>query len=407
MPDSTTELLRETLTSERRRVTALALIFGAGAIGLPWLALIGRGDWLAAEVTFGALALGCGYQLYLRSALARLAKAGRAAPDVARYFNAVAETASASALVFAMAHAFGAQSAIAARMGLVYFVFIILAALRLSASLCLCTGLSAALQAFGLRLLLSGGSALGPAALEGLLLAGGGMLTAVVTVEIRRRVEASFALVQERNHVLSIFGQHVSPAVADHLVALGTELGGELRFVCVMFLDIRNFTAFSEKRPPEQVVGYLNALFEPMVETVNRHQGIINKFLGDGFMAVFGAPIADARECDHAVAAALQILAEVAAQVQAGAIPATRVGIGIHAGQALTGTVGSASRKEYTVIGDVVNLASRIEALNKEHDTQLLVSAPVAARSGRKGMTPLGAMGVRGRTEPVDIFKVA
>src|SRR5215475_14343319 len=123
-----------------------------------------------------------------------------------------------------------------------------------------------------------------------------------------------------------------------------------------MFLDIRNFTGFAEKRSPEEVVEYLESLFEFMIEIVNRHNGIINKFLGDGFMAVFGAPLSDGKDCENAVRSAKEILERVKEETDRGAILPTQVGIGLHAGKAVTGSIGSAVRKEYTVIGDVVNL---------------------------------------------------
>lgn len=109
----------------------------------------------------------------------------------------------------------------------------------------------------------------------------------------------------------NIFGQHVSPAVVDRLLESPAEWQGESRNVCVMFLDIRNFTANSRDRPPEQVVEYLNAAFAFMIEAIDHHSGFINKFLGDGFMAAFGAPLDDPLAAHHAVAAAREILTDI------------------------------------------------------------------------------------------------
>jgi adenylate cyclase len=187
-------------------------------------------------------------------------------------------------------------------------------------------------------------------------------------------------------------------------------LGGEARHVCLMFLDIRDFTTFSEKRRPEEVVHYLNSLFEFMIESVNRHDGIINKFLGDGFMAVFGAPVSDGEDSRHAVEAALEIVARVDELNAAARIPPTRIGIGLHAGEAVTGNVGSAQRKEYTIIGDVVNLASRIEQLNKQFNSQLLVSEVVwqaINQDVKKEATPLGPVHVKGHEALVQVYQLA
>ena len=142
---------------------------------------------------------------------------------------------------------------------------------------------------------------------------------------------------------------------------------------------------------------------------MNRHHGIINKFLGDGFMAVFGAPLSDGRDCANALEAAQEILARVRDEVKAGTILPTTVGIGLHAGEAVTGSIGSALRREYTVIGDVVNLAARIEKLNKRFDSQLLISEIVwRAVSGEQSKgVPMGHVEVRGREQAIQIYQVA
>jgi adenylate cyclase len=157
------------------------------------------------------------------------------------------------------------------------------------------------------------------------------------------------------------------------------------------------------------VVQYLESLFEFMIEIVNRHNGIINKFLGDGFMAVFGAPLSDGRDATNAVEAAREILARVNEETERGAILPTRVGIGLHAGEAVTGSIGSALRREYTVIGDVVNLAARIEKLNKEFGSQLLMSEMVweELHDGGPDAVPIGNVQVRGREEPIQIYQIA
>jgi adenylate cyclase len=176
-----------------------------------------------------------------------------------------------------------------------------------------------------------------------------------------------------------------------------------------MFLDIEGFTTFSESRRPEEVVEYLNSLFSFMIDSVNQHHGIVNKFLGDGFMAVFGAPISDARDSRNAVAASLEILQKVEAMSASGEIAPTRIRIGLHAGEAVTGNVGSTARKEYTIIGDVVNLASRLEQLNKQFGSRLLVSETVA--EGLDGtvekVTPHGAIQVKGREQSVQVYELA
>ncbi len=181
----------------------------------------------------------------------------------------------------------------------------------------------------------------------------------------------------ERNSVLRTFGQHVSPQVVDALLRQGDALESSLRHVSVMFLDIRGFTTLSESKRPEEVVDLLNDLFAFMIDEINAHHGIINKFLGDGFMAVFGAPISSGEDARNSVAAARAILVQLERRIQDQRLPPLRVGIGIHHGEAVTGSVGSLERKEYTLIGDVVNVASRVEGLNKQFASQLLVTEAV------------------------------
>jgi len=214
---------------------------------------------------------------------------------------------------------------------------------------------------------------------------------------------------EERNRIMGVFGQHVSPEVVNRLLSQDFEQDGEMREVCLMFLDIRNFTAFTEKSQPQEVVEHLNALFEFMVDCVNRNQGIVNKFLGDGFMAVFGAPIADEKNCHHALKASIEILNELARFNTARGGEPTRVGMGLHAGMAVTGTIGSAQRKEYTIVGDTVNVAARIEQMNKSLGSRLLVSEEVWSKLSTKPKSSqkLGQIRISGREAPVLLYKVA
>src|SRR5260370_6603036 len=182
-----------------------------------------------------------------------------------------------------------------------------------------------------------------------------------------------------RDRVSTRFGQHVSPAVVDRLLASPADFTGETRKVCVMFLDIRNFTVNARSKQPEQVVEFLNAAYGFMIESIDRQGGFINKFLGDGFMAIFGAPLDDPAAAHHAVAAAQEILVEIDRRGLADGGWPLRVGIGLHIGDAVTGNVGSPRRKEFTAIGDTVNLASRLEPLPKQHDARPTVSPTLAA----------------------------
>jgi adenylate cyclase len=236
-----------------------------------------------------------------------------------------------------------------------------------------------------------------------------GVAAGAVTVQIKKRILSSFEMVEERNRISRTFGEYVSPIVMNKLLTLKPDLRSEKREVCVMFLDIRDFTRFAENRTPEEVVNYLESLFEFMIEIVNRHHGVINKFLGDGFMAVFGAPLSEGGDCSNGVAAAREILLRVEEEVSLGRVLPTTVGIGLHAGEAVTGSIGSSLRKEYTVIGDVVNLASRIEKLNKRFQSRLLVSENVWQSIGETSdnVIAMGNVLVQGREKGIGIYQLA
>jgi adenylate cyclase len=300
-----------------------------------------------------------------------------------------------------------------------YFLFIILATLRLDFKLCAFTGLVAAAEYLWLAIhFLSQPQSvpIDPSisaplwhGIKVVSLICGGLLAGVVSLQIRHWFATALRTVQDRNRVVSMFGQHVSPAVVDQLLNQDVELGGEVRRVCVMFVDIQGFTTFAENRRPEEVVAYLNGLFSATTEIVNRHHGIVNKFLGDGFMAVFGAPIPDDDACRHAVSAGLEIVERVKAMSDGGQIAPTVIRIGLHAGDVVTGNVGSTERKEYTVIGDVVNLASRLEQLNKQLGSRLLVSDAVLEQldGQRAWATAHGAVQVRGREQAIQVYQLA
>ena len=301
---------------------------------------------------------------------------------------------------------------------LLYPVFIVLSALRLNARLCVFTGAVAAIEYLILASYFideRSNAAVEPILtslphhiIRALLLLVIGVVTGLVTIQIKKRTLNSFATVEERNRIRRTFGEYVSPVVMEELLTLKPHLASERRSVCVMFLDIRNFSTFAEKRTPEAVFAHLESLFEFMIEIVNRHHGIINKFLGDGFMAVFGAPVSDGADCMNGLEAAREIISRVEREVAAANVLPTRIGIGLHAGEAVSGSIGSALRKEYAVIGDVVNVASRIEQLNKQFGSQLLISETVWQAVGDRfgDATSIGAVQVKGREAPIQLWQV-
>ena len=371
-------------------------------------------EWLAL-VFCGLAAYELVYGIILMTFLARK----KMFPFFPRFVNAAVEVSLPTALIYLAFNVYHSIEPLFTPVLFMYFIFISLSSLRLTFILSLFTGVVAGAEYIALSLYLllhtkfdPGYSSLyypGMHISKGVLLMLVGLVTGLVSLQIKGKMKQSLRTAEEKNRIVSMFGQHVSPEVVNKLLDQKGELGSETRYVCMMFLDIRNFTKFAETRPPEEVVGYLNNLFDFMIDIINGNMGIINKFLGDGFMAVFGAPLSDGEDSRNAVRAAQGILERLQRDGESGAIPETNVGIGIHAGMAVTGHVGSHQRKEYTIIGDVVNLASRIEQLNKKYGSRLLVSEEVWHSIEKSTLTAedLGSVDIRGHAGTVHIYKLA
>jgi adenylate cyclase len=419
----TTEILR----SERLRVTILAVLFAFAACVFSFLSFVPglldplfrirfQAQWPWMISLYGAMVA---YEWALRAGLGWLIEHRRQPHVALRFLNAFLEMSIPTAMLFMAVSFIGPRDALGSPAFLLYFFFILLSILQLEMPLCLFIGLVAAVENFIFAHVVIG--TLGPEAEPGiwrtpafhfirsLILFVAGLVAGLLARQIKRQVEVSLRSVQDRDRAVRIFGQYVSPQIAEKLLHQPVEVGGELRNVCVMFLDIRDFSGYAAGQRPEAVMAYLNTLFDFMIDVVNEHQGIVNKFLGDGFMAVFGAPIEDAERCAHAVGASLEILERLDRLNAAGKIHPTRVGIGLHMGEAVTGNVGSSDRKEYTIVGDVVNLASRLEQATKEFQARLLISEEVrrSLDAGMAGLEDLGAVALKGHPSPARVFKVA
>jgi len=348
------------------------------------------------------------YELVVLRAIRSRAARGKDLPRVLRVVNVVVETSMPTVLLWWANQYASPGIAFALWPSMLYFVFIVGSVLRLDFWLSVLTGAVAAIGYMGLVYVISEHDDAVPIlhAPRAAIMLVAGVVAGLVATRLRNKFQYAVREAASRERVTNIFGQHVSPAVVDRLLESPAEWQGERREVCVMFLDIRNFTANSRDRPPEQVVEYLNAAFAFMIEAVDRHAGFINKFLGDGFMAVFGAPLDDPLAAQHAVAAAREILAELDRRRATAAAWPLEVGIGLHIGPCVTGNIGSPRRKEFTVIGDTVNLASRLEQLTKKFDARLVVSDAIIAALGGDagGATSLGAVEVKGYAAPVAVW---
>jgi len=217
---------------------------------------------------------------------------------------------------------------------------------------------------------------------------------------------------EERDKVSDLLGKSVSPEVARELINSELELGGEIRNVTILFSDLRGFTAHSETQSPNALVEQLNAYFTAVTGAVESAGGIVDKYIGDAVMAVFGAPVGVADHADRAVRAAQEILrAEEGLNQERSkhGLPPFRTGIGISTGDVVAGNVGSASRYNYTVIGNEVNLASRLESLTKLAIFEARIICSDATRStlhGAYALRDLGETEIRGKKGTLRIWAV-
>ena len=215
---------------------------------------------------------------------------------------------------------------------------------------------------------------------------------------------------KERDKVKNLFSKFHGSSVAEDLLKNDIAVGGTNKQVTIFFSDIRGFTAFSENKSPEEVVEMLNEYFAVMVSTINKYNGVVDKFIGDAIMAVWGAPHSSDKDTENALRACVEMrkgLEKLNIKRQARGDVPILIGMGLHSGRAISGTIGSSDRMEYTVIGDTVNMTSRIEASTKSFGTDLLVSEAVVEKVGEKFLTDYaGSAEVKGKTEPLKLFKV-
>ena len=428
-------LAREIILSERMRMAILAGLSGVLIVFYGLGYALCREDNLLRFLTpavflyiIAVIALLLCYELFIRYLIGRWLRRGKGVPGALRYLNAFVETSVPSILILLVSRELNPVYVLQSPLGLLYAVFIVLATLRLDFRLSVFTGLVAAAEyvALSFAYIGAGGGVVGGGAsaaagtpfdappfylAKGAMLLLAGLAAGFVADQLERRVTNAYRTLQERQRIVNAFGQQVSPAIVEHLLKAGPEISSVRSFVCVMFMDIRNFTPLVERKSPEEIVALQNLVFAEAIDVVNRNHGIINQFLGDGFMATFGAPLASGRDCDNALAAARELVAGIRSLSEVGRIPPITIGIGLHAGEAVSGNVGSALRKQYSITGNVVILASRIEQLNKHYGSQILVSGEVlaAADAGERARSheSLGPVRVKGRDAPIEIYRLA
>jgi adenylate cyclase len=220
----------------------------------------------------------------------------------------------------------------------------------------------------------------------------------------------------ERERIREAFGTYVDPDIAERVLIEGTSLAGEEVEVTAMFIDVRNFTGFAESRPAREVVATINRLFEKVVPIIHTHGGRVDKFIGDGLLAVFGAPRRQPDHADQALAAALEISHAVGGSDPRGPDPRgpehpyLEIGIGLNSGTVVAGNVGAEGRLEFSVIGDAVNVAARVEAATRQTgDAILLTEETTRLLQDRDKVELVERPGIelKGKSEPLRLYAVA
>lgn len=243
----------------------------------------------------------------------------------------------------------------------------------------------------------------------GILLFLCGIAAAFMANQLQKSIQRTVELVEDENKLFNLFSRQISKEVAQELLDKDGKMPSELRFVSVMFIDIRNFTVYAETQEPEAIVEFQNTFFGIITGVVHKYEGIVNQFLGDGCMVTFGAPVTVDNPAANAVNAALEINKIIDDKIANKELHLFTIGIGIHCGEAVTGNIGTILKSEYSITGGVVILAARIESENKTYHTKILISKEALEAAGVKGINAvsMGISHLKGWSHPVELYKLA
>lgn len=227
-------------------------------------------------------------------------------------------------------------------------------------------------------------------------------------VLLKARINASLERKRLRDQQRELVRRFATSEVAQNLEAEGFALGGRVVQATVMFCDIRGFTALVESRPPEEIIELLNTYYTLMFAAINGHGGVVNQMIGDGLMAIFGAPqpLQAAGQCALLAAAEMvEMVAQFSAEQRAVGRPEIQIGVGVASGDVVAGYTGTRQRATYTCIGDTVNIAARLEAHTKSVGRTVLFDAATHAElDGLLPSEPLGPVQFKGKTSEVEVF---
>jgi adenylate cyclase len=418
----------EIFSSEKLRATILIGLLGLEAIALLVIYFVYSEEYIdlfKTHIAIYAILIFTSviiiYEFFIHYFFVKKVEFARTNPRLFGYFNSFWEVTLLSVLLIYIVEYSGQTFILQAPATLTYFIFIVLSTFRLDFKLSVFTGTLAALEFIFISKYYASSYGGIPVDVDhpkllamqylgqGLIMIITGVAAGFVADLIKKKMIIAWKNIQKKNEVIDLFGQQISPEIVDNILNKHDELFGARKKVAIMFLDIRRFTPFVEKHLPEEVVAYLNTLFSFMIDIVQAHHGVINQFLGDGFMATFGAPVTLENSSLYAVKAAEEILVKLGDECRKGTVPETKVGIGLHFDEAVTGNIGSSARKQYSITGKVVIMASRIEQLNKKFNTSLLISKEVYQQldvNTKKHYKWLGEAQVKGSEKLVSLYKL-
>lgn len=337
----------------------------------------------------------------------RLKTNGKKIPLVMQYVNTAFEIFLPSVILFLFAKEYPNHNVLQSPAVFIFFIFIILSTLRLNFALSCFCGLLASTSYVFLSLFLYNhfDSSDGTRAFIILFC---GIASGLVARQIRTGIDNSLREAEKRQKVENIFGQQLSAEIAEKMLENDGKIESRRMHVAIMFIDIRNFSAFAAGKSPEEIVKYQNEFFTIVINTVSKFNGIVHQFLGDGCMVTFGAPVPLANPSQSAVSASMVLLAALEKATQQGRLIHTKIGIGIHSGEVVTGNIGTTQRQQYSITGSAVIIASRIEQLNKQYGSQLLVSEDVIGNISNESLSVncFGQVALKGWHRPISVYQL-
>jgi len=326
--------------------------------------------------------------LFVSRAVKKWNRYGVKAFIIIRYVNTLIEISVPSLVIIIYSFSLPSIYPLFTPVALLYFLIIMLSALELDFKLCVFSGTIAMIQYLIIAWYLTNKPASNIDALSlfpthigtAALIFISGHTAGLITNQIKKGLLKYYKAQTERNEIHKLFGQQISKEIVDELVDNRYEVQSRIRFAAIMFLDIRNFSIFAQNKSPEEIIAYQNNVFSFIIEIINENKGIVTQIMGDGLMAIFGAPIEHENDCQLAVNSAFEINKKLSRRNKEGLIPETIIRIGINAGEVVTGNVGTSERKQYSVTGQPVIIAARLEQINKELNSVILISDSVYKR---------------------------